>query len=100
MVFLTYCTSRNIFILGLIAVFLWASIVAFINLLHPEIGLTLKKETGGNLPSFTVCPYEYSNPEWKLTRTQNSFSDILSILPSMRNYVELSIGNTGSEYTE
>ena len=87
-------TYRGALILALFSIFIWALWGAFNNLLYPEIGLALKRTTGGTLPSFTLCPYDYSSNEvskkWKLVNGKNAFDDILSILPSMENFFEIS----------
>ena len=86
-------TYRSALILALFSIFMWALWGAFNNLLYPEIGLALKRTTGGTLPSFTLCPNDYSNEnssKWKLVNGKNTFDDIISILPSMENFVEIS----------
>ena len=86
-------TYRGALILALFSIFIWALWGAFNNLLYPEIGLALKRTSGGTLPSFTLCPYDYSNEnsnKWKLVNGKNAFDDILSILPSMENFFEIS----------
>ena len=86
-------TYRGALILALFSIFIWALWGAFNNLLYPEIGLALKRTSGGTLPSFTLCPSDYSNEnssKWKLVRGKNVFDDILSHLPSMEFFFEIS----------
>ena len=86
-------TYRGALILALFSIFLWALWGAFNNLLYPEIGLALKRTSGGTLPSFTLCPFDYSNNdsrEFRLVKGRNTFDDILSILPSMNTFFEIS----------
>ena len=86
-------TYRGALILALFSIFIWALWGAFNNLLYPEIGLALKRTSGGTLPSFTLCPFDYSNNdsrEFRLVKGRNTFDDILSILPSMNTFFEIS----------
>ena len=86
-------TYRSALILTLFSIFIWALCGAFNNLFYPEIGLALKRTSEGTLPSFTLCPFDYSNNssrEFRLVKERNTFDDILSILPSMNTFFEIS----------
>ena len=84
-------TCRSVVLFFLLFTFIFAFWVAFSNLLYPGIGLTLEKTTGGEMPSLTICPLDYDSKnatKWRLDKGKNSIEDILSVLPSMKNYLE------------
>ena len=87
-------TCRSVVVFTLLLTFMYCLWVAFSHLLCPDIGVTLQKTKEGKMPSLTICPIDYfgkSAIKWQLKRGKNSFADILSILPSLNNYLEFSL---------
>ena len=87
-------TCRSVVVFALLSTFIYCLSVAFSHLLCPGIGITLQKTKEGEMPSLTICPIDYSGKnaiKWQLKRGKHSFADILSILPSLNNYLEFSL---------
>jgi hypothetical protein len=80
--------------------FLGTLIVAFNNMIKPEIGTSFDSNHDGKMPSITICPLSYDlDLVPVITRDSNhTFNDILTKIPSLLDQFQ-AILNTGVQYS-